>query len=418
MKVLVLGAGVVGVTSAWYLSRSGHEVTVIDRQPGPGLETSFANGGQLSTSHAEPWANPGAPRQILQWLGREEAPLLFRPRADLRQWLWGMRFLFECLPHRAYRNARHIYALARYSAESLRALRADTGIAYDALQRGILTFHTDERQLRRAEHEARILSEWGCAQELKTPDECVQIEPALQHARPRLVGGVYSPADESGDAHAFTAALAGLAAQSGVRFMFDTAVERLLPGGERIEGVATSRGGNAAVLQADAYVVALGSYSPLLVRGAGIPLPVYPVKGYSVTLPLDPGHVAPSASLTDEAYKIVYSRLGARLRIAGTAELTGYDTSVNHARCEAIVRRAFDFFPHAGDARRAQYWAGLRPATPSNVPLIGRTRYSNLLLNTGHGTLGWTLACGSGRALSRLVAGERPEVDFPFLGPH
>jgi len=416
MKVIILGAGVVGVTSAWYLREAGHEVTVVDRQPGPGLETSFANGGQISVSHAEPWSNPAVPLQILKWLGRQDAPLLFRPRADPAQWLWGARFLFECLPQRARANARQILSLALYSAGELRSLRQKTAIAYDELTRGILSFYTDRREFERAAVLADSMRAWGCARDIKTAAECIAIEPALREAASRLAGGVFAPGDESGDAHLFTRKLAALSAERGVDFRFLHDVRRLHEAGGRIAGVevtAPQRG--AEVLVADRYVVALGSYSAPLLRRMGIPIPVYPVKGYSVTLPVGPQHDAPSVSLTDEAHKLVVSRLGQRLRIAGTAELAGYDNEINRVRCEAILRRAFELFPRAGDRDHAEFWTGLRPATPGNVPLIGGTHYSNLFLNTGHGTLGWTLACGSGRAIADLVSGKRPEIDFRFL---
>lgn len=416
MQVIVLGAGVVGVASAWYLRRAGHDVTVVDRQPAPGLETSFANGGQISVSHAEPWANPAAPLQILKWLGRQDAPLLFRPRADLAQWLWGARFLFECLPHRARDNARQILSLALYSVDALRALRRETGIAYDELARGILSFYTDQREFERAAALAGSMREWGCVREVKTARECVAIEPALHAARPRLAGGIFAPGDESGDAHVFTRRLAALCEARGVTFRFSHTVRRLHEAAGGITGVEIEGPqGGAELLSADRYIVALGSYSVLLLRGIGMSIPVYPVKGYSVTLPVGPQHAAPTVSLADEARKLVFSRLGSRLRIAGTAELAGYDTEINRLRCEAIMKRVFELFPNPGHHGRAEFWTGLRPATPGNVPLIGGTRYPNLFLNTGHGTLGWTLACGSGRAVADIVSGIRPEVDFRFL---
>lgn len=417
MKVIVLGAGVIGVTSAWYLCQAGHEVTVVDRQPAPGMETSFANGGQISVSHAEPWANPAAPVQTLKWLGRQDAPLLFRPRADFNQWLWGARFLFECLPHRARNNARQILSLALYSVAELKALRRETGIVYDELARGILSFYTDQREFERAVTLADSMRAWGCVREVRTAAECVAIEPALHTAQSRLAGGIFAPGDESGDAHVFTQKLAALCAEHGVVFRYSHAVRGLRVAGERTAGVEViGSSGDMEVLSADSYIVALGSYSAQLLNRVGISIPVYPVKGYSVTLPVGPRHDAPIVSLTDEGHKLVFSRLGGRLRVAGTAELAGYDMEINRIRCEAIMRRVFDLFPNAGERDRAEYWAGLRPATPGNVPLIGGTRYPNLYLNTGHGTLGWTLACGSGRAIADIVSGVRPEADFRFMG--
>jgi D-amino-acid dehydrogenase len=417
MKVAVLGAGVIGTASAWYLARAGHEVTVLDRQPEPGLETSFANGGQISVSHAEPWANPTAPLQVLQWLGREDAPLLFRPRADLDQWLWGIRFLFECLPGRTRRNTEAAFALARYGRECLRELRRETGIHYDELTRGILHLYTERGLFEHALKETALLRARGLEVDIKTPAECVAIEPALAHALPTLFGGAYASTDESGDAHLFTLNLAELARQVGVRFRFNINVNRIdAEAGSVSRVVIDDEVGIEESVRADAFVVALGSYSPLVLRGLGISLPIYPVKGYSITLPLEAGDEAPTVSLTDHARKIVISRLGDRLRVAGTAELAGYDTAINEVRCESLVRRCFELFPKAGRPDAAEYWTGLRPATPSNLPYIGRSRYPNLYLNTGHGTLGWTMACGSGQALADIVSGKQPAVVYRFLG--
>ena len=417
MKVVVLGAGVVGTTSAWFLAKSGHDVTVVERCSGAGLETSFANGGQISVSHAEPWANPCAPLKVLKWLAQEDAPLLFRLRADPAQWLWGLKFLRECLPARSRRNIAQIVNLGLYSRATLRELRRETGIAYDHLERGILHFYTSRRELDAAREPTRLMRELGCDRQLKTPQECVAIEPALAGVRERLAGGTYTSSDESGDAHQFTRRLAALAAQAGVAFRYDTTVLGLEPAGDAVTCVRLiDAAGRVSTLRADLFVMALGSYSAPLLNAIGIRIPVYPAKGYSVTMEISDPARAPTVSLTDDEYKLVFSRLGDRLRIAGTAELNGYDTSINEARCEAIVKRTLDLFPGAGRRDSARFWTGLRPATPSNVPLIGRSRYSNLYLNTGHGTLGWTHACGSARALADLVAGRRPEIDFGFLG--
>ncbi len=409
MKVLVLGAGVTGVTSAWYLAKRGHDVTVVDRNAAAGMETSFANGGQISVSHAEPWANPAAPLKVLKWLAREDAPLLFRLRPDLRQWLWGLQFMRECLPARTRHNIRQIVTLGLYSRASLQALRAETGIEYDHLERGILHFYTRQAELDAAIEPARVMREHGCDIEMIDARRCVEIEPALKNAP--VVGGSWTPSDESGDAHKFTQRLAALAAQRGVQFRQGRIVALDKEAG-RISGVRLEN----EILRADAYVVCLGSYSPLFTRPLGIDLAIYPAKGYSVTLPVADAARAYRVSMTDDEYKLVFSRLGERLRIAGTAELNGYDTSINEARCRALLRRTLELFPGAGDASRAEFWAGLRPTTPSNVPYIGATRYTNLFLNTGHGTLGWTHSCGSGRALADLVSGRRPEIDFAFTG--
>ncbi|MGE5526592.1 MAG: D-amino acid dehydrogenase [Rhodospirillaceae bacterium] len=404
MRVLVLGAGVIGVTSAWYLRRAGHDVTVVERREGAALETSYANGGQISVSHAVPWANPDAPREVLKWLGERDAPLKFRPRADWRQWYWGLRFMLECLPGRTRENSRQILALALESQRELTELRAELAIEFDHKAAGILSLYTTRRAYEEALGRLDLLGA-EVRREPKTPDECVALEPALAFAHSQLAGGIYAPGDESGDVHRYTVALAGRCAEHGVDFRYRHAVQRLRMDKDRIAAVmVTTPEGTEAALQADAYVIALGSWSPLLARTLDLELPVYPVKGYSITLPVRDGDVAPRVSITDEEHKLVFSRLGARLRVAGTAELTGYDQSIDGRRCDAILARTLRLFPRPGDLSRIERWAGLRPATPGNVPLIGRTRYANLYLNTGHGTLGWTLACGSAKRLATMLA--------------
>ncbi len=410
MKVLVLGSGLIGTTSAWFLAQSGHEVTVLDRQPGPGLETSFANGGQISVSHAEPWANPHAPMQVLRWLGREDAPLLFRLRADPDQWRWGLRFLLECFPGRTRDNIASLVTLGLYSRATLQALRADTGIRYDHLERGILHFYTDQAEFKAGVEALAYMNEFGCGSVPTTADECVAIEPALRHARDRIVGGTFTASDESGNAWRFTDELAKLAAARGVDFRYDTTVLALEREGDRTGGVRVRGPEGETRLEADAVVVALGSYTPHLLKPLGLRIPVYPAKGYSITAKVVDPSSAPVVSLTDDGHKLVFSRLGDELRVAGTAELNGWDTAINHVRCDAIVKRTRELFPDALDYAGARFWAGLRPATPGNVPIIGRTRFSNLFLNTGHGTLGWTLSCGSGRAIADIVSGRTPEV--------
>jgi len=414
MRVLVLGAGVVGTATAWYAAKSGHEVVVVERREDAGLETSFANGGQISAGHAEPWANPDAPLKIARWLTRADAPLLFRLRADPAQWAWGLRFLYECTPGRTRENIRDILALSLYSRGELRALREETGIQYDQLTNGILHYYTERKEFDSAAAAAELMRRHGLDRELKTADEAVAIEPALAHARDRIVGATYIASDESGDAHLFTRNLAALCASKGVEFRYNHAILGLRAEGRRIAGVSVKAPGGEETLKADAYVVALGSYSPLLTRPIGLDLPVYPAKGYSATIEIADDAAAPQVSLTDEEAKIVIARLGQRLRVAGTAELAGYSTALNPVRCEALVRRAREFFPKAGHYERAVFWTGLRPSTPSNVPLVGRTPFANLYLNTGHGTLGWTMACGSGSALADILSGRNPAVDFHF----
>lgn len=413
MKVIVVGAGVVGTTTAWYLSQSGHEVTVIDRQPGVGQETSFANGGQISVSHAEPWANPGAIRKIIRWMGREDAPLLFRWRLDPELFRWGLRFLAECQASRTRANIRAIVNLAIDSRHCLQKLRTETGLEYDQLTRGILHFYTDAREYDRASMAASLMREYGLDRRPVDTEECLRIEPTLQDAAPFIVGGHFTPSDESGDAYKFTQRVAAKAVEHGVEFNLGTPVARLRGDINRINGVELF---NGDLLKADTYVLACGSYCNELLAPLGLAVPVYPAKGYSATFTLTDGeNFAPTVSLTDDGRKIVFSRLGNRLRVAGTAEMNGYNLALNPVRCGAIVDRVKQIFPRLKTIGDPTYWTGLRPATPSNVPLIGHARPANLFLNTGHGTLGWTMACGSGKAVADIISGRRPEIDFPFL---
>jgi D-amino-acid dehydrogenase len=420
MKVIVLGSGLLGVSSAYYVSQLGHDVTVVDRQATPAAETSFANGGQISVSHAEPWANPSAPLKVLKWLGQEDAPLLFRLRADMRQWLWGLQFLRECTPARTRHNIEQIVRLGTYSRSMLRELRASTGLNYDQRTQGILHFYTSAKEFDAALAPTEQMRELGCDRQVVSADEAVRLEPALASVRHLLAGATYTAEDESGDANRFARELVKLCEAQGVKFLMSHTVTALRQAGGTLDHIeATDSEGRFQRLRADAYVMAMGSFSPLYADALGLRLPIYPAKGYSVTLPVKDAAKAYQVSLTDDEYKLVFSRLtgpgGDRLRIAGTAELNGYDRDLNRVRCEAIVRRVEQLFPGAGHLEQASFWTGLRPATPSNVPLIGRTRFPNLFLNTGHGTLGWTHACGSGKSIARIVSGLPPEVDFDFL---
>jgi len=415
VKILVLGAGVVGTTSAWYLNRAGHEVTVIERQDGAGLETSFANGGQISVCHAEPWANPHVLPKVWKWLGREDAPLLFRWRLDPAQLAWGLRFLRECLPGRTRFNIRSIVHLALYSRACLQRLRQEVPIAYDHLERGILHIYTDPAEYAAAQAAARVMAEFGLDRYPVDVARCLEIEPTLAPVADRLAGGDFTASDESGDAHKFTQALAAQCAAAGVRFRYGTTITRIERAGGQVAGAAVTGPTGNEVLTADAYVLSLGSYTPLLAKSLGLRLPIYPAKGYSATVDLGPDSEAPTVSLTDDERKLVFSRLGQRLRIAGTAEFNGYNLDLNPVRCQALYDRARWLFSNLRPVGEPRFWCGLRPTTPSNLPFIGRSRWSNLWLNSGHGTLGWTLSCGSAAALADLIGGRRPDVDYPFL---
>ncbi|HEY0294285.1 MAG TPA: D-amino acid dehydrogenase [Bordetella sp.] len=417
MKVAVFGSGIIGVASAWWLSQAGHDVVVVDRRSGPARETSLANGAQISVSYAEPWANPQAPLKLLKWMFHDDSPLLFRPQLDWRQWAWGLAFLRECLPSRLAPNIRAMVRLAEYSRSTLQGMRRELGIEYNHLERGILNFYRDPEEFESSQRAAGLMRDFGVERRIVSADEVIAIEPALAPHRANIVGGDYTPEDETGDVHLFTVELARRCEAAGVEFRFDTQVTRLLTAGGQVQAAEViGADGLYGQVKADAYVAAMGSYTPHLVRPLGVPCNVYPAKGYSATFPvLDPDG-APTVSLTDSSYKVVFSRLGDRIRMAGTAELAGYGRGLNATRCEAMSRLARELFPDALDFENVSYWSGLRPSTPSNVPLIGRTRIPNLFLNTGHGTLGWTMGAGSGRVLADLLSGRTPEPDFPFIG--
>ena len=416
MHILVLGAGVVGTTTAWYLQKQGHQVTVVDRQNQAGLETSYANGGQISVSHAEPWANPSAPLKVMKWLFQPDAPLLFRPRLDPAQWRWALSFLGQCTSARAAHNIRQMVNLGTYSRSQLQALRKEAGIEYNHLEKGILHFYTNPAEFDGAMEPTRIMQDLGCDRQIIDADRAVELEPALKPIRNRIAGATYTSEDESGDARMFTQNLAKRCAEAGVEFRYGTEILGFERAGERVLGIQTLREGHHETLRADAYVLSMGSFSAALASQLGIFLNIYPAKGYSITVPVKNEEAAFNISLTDDEYKLVYSRLGDRMRVAGTAELNGYSRKLNYTRCRAIVRRTAEVMPEAGYWDQAEFWTGLRPATPSNVPYIGKSHFANLYLNTGHGTLGWTHSCGSAAALADIIDGRKPEVDFTFSG--
>ncbi|RJX32154.1 MAG: D-amino acid dehydrogenase [Oxalobacter sp.] len=421
MKVIVLGSGIVGTASAWFLKKAGHDVTVVERQSGVAQEATFANGGQISVSHSEPWSNPSAPLKVLKWLGREDAPLLYRFRPEWLQWEWGVRFLVECLETRTAYNIRQCMRLAEYSLKTLQEVRGETNIEYDSLTRGIMHFFTDPQDFEDSMAGAKLMTSLGCPRNIISTDEVIQLEPSLASVRDKIVGGDFTPTDESGDSRAFTVGLAKKAQEAGVEFLFNTTATRLLTEGAgstaRINGLEViNPDGSYQVLKADNYVVAMGSYATPFLKPLGIKLMIYPAKGYSATYPVKNPDAAPTVSLIDVGAKLVFARLGDRLRVGGTAELNGYSRTLNEVRCEMLTRRARELFPDACDWDQPNYWTGLRPMTPSNRPYVGKTRYANLFLNAGHGTLGWTMGCGSGRAIAEIISGRTPEVDFAFAG--
>ncbi len=411
MHVAVLGAGVIGTSIAYYLARAGHRVTVLERQSAAGLETSFANAGEVSPGYSAPWAGPGVPVKAIKWLLMQHRPLVIWPLADWAMWRWGLSMLANCSARAYDINKSRMVRLAEYSRDCLRQLRAETGISYDDRAQGTLQLFRTARQLDSTSADIEILRRFGVPFELLDRDGCIAHEPALARVREKFVGGLRLPGDETGDCFKFTQKLAAMAAELGAEFRYGTRISRLAATGGRIDGVATSSG--AAI--ADAYVLALGSYSPLLARPLGLKLPVYPVKGYSITVPITDSTGAPESTVMDETHKVAVTRLGSRIRVGGTAELAGYNLKLREARRATLEHVVTDLFPAGGDVARAEFWTGLRPMTPDGTPIIGPTRYPNLYLATGHGTLGWTMATGTGRVLADLVSGKTPEIDLDGL---
>ncbi|OAF05923.1 D-amino acid dehydrogenase [Bradyrhizobium neotropicale] len=411
MKVLILGSGVIGVTSAYYLARAGHEVTVVDRQPQPALETSFANAGEVSPGYSSPWAGPGVPVKAVKWLLMKHGPLVVRPKLDPVMWIWLLKMLRNCTSARYAVNKSRMIPIAEYSRDCLRDLRRDIGIQYDERAQGTLQLFRYQAQLDGTGEDIAVLKQYGVPYEVLSREGCIAVEPALGGVKEKFAGGLRLPQDETGDCHMFTQALAKHAEALGVRFMFNTGINGIVTDATRVTGVATSAG----LLQADAYVLALGSWSSRLVAPLGISLPVYPVKGYSITVPIKDASGAPESTVMDESYKVAITRLGDRIRVGGTAEISGYSSKLYPARRATLDHSLIDLFPRGGDLSKATFWSGLRPMTPDGPPVIGPTRYSNLHLNTGHGTLGWTMSCGSGRVLADMLSGKKPEIDTSEL---
>lgn len=406
MKIVVLGSGVVGTATAYYLAQAGAEVTVLDRQPGPALETSYANAGQVSPGYSTPWAAPGIPLKAMKWLFQRHAPLSIRPDGSLFQLRWMAAMLANCTADRYAVNKERMMRLAEYSRDCLRGLRASTGIEYEARTQGTLQLFRTQAQLDAAQRDIAVLEECGVPYELLDRDHLVNAEPALAATKHKLTGGLRLPNDETGDCQLFTTRLMEMARSLGVDFRYDVAVEGLCVDGDRITGVRVGE----QVLTADRFVLAFGSYSRGFLAPLGLDIPVYPLKGYSLTIPLVDESRAPVSTVLDETYKVAVTRFDQRIRVGGMAELSGFDLGLNPRRRETLELVVGDLFPGGGDLPKAEFWTGLRPMTPDGTPIVGATPYRNLFLNTGHGTLGWTMACGSGKLVSDLVLGMRPEI--------
>ena len=406
MKVLIMGAGVIGVSTAYELVKAGCDVSVIDRQPAAGLETSFANAGEISPGYASPWAGPGVPLKAVQWMLDKHGPLVVHPRLDPLMWRWMLQTLFNCTSRRYTLNKSRMVPISEYSRDCLRRLRADTGISYDHRSQGTLQLFRKQSQLDSVDKDITVLREYGVRFELLDRNGCIRAEPALGGAPASFVGGLLLPDDETGDCHLFTQRLMTMAQEAGVRFIANTRIESVTTEGDRVTAVVTDSG----TMTADAYVMALGSFSPLLLQPIGIDIPVYPVKGYSITVPLTDDSGAPQSTVMDETYKVAITRLGDRIRVGGTAELSGYRVELSPERRITLERSLRDLFPRGGDIGGASFWSGLRPMTPDGPPIIGPTRYSNLHLNTGHGTLGWTMACGAARITADRLLGRPSEI--------
>jgi D-amino-acid dehydrogenase len=412
MRIVILGAGVIGVTSAWYLAQAGHEVTVIDRQPGPALETSFANAGEISPGYASPWAAPGIPAKAMKWLFMHHAPLIINARPDLAKIEWVARMLLNCTSAAYGVNKSRMVRLAEYSRDCLMQLRESTGISYDERTQGTLQLFRTQKQADASLKDIKVLQADGVPFEVLDGDACVAAEPGLAASRAKFVGGLRLPGDETGDCFKFTNRLADMAAAAGVTFRYGVGIDRLEREGERIAAVHTTEGR----VVADGFVLALGAYSPAMAREFGMRLPVYPVKGYSITVPIVDEGRAPVSTIMDESYKIAITRLGDRIRVGGMAEISGFNNMLHERRRATLQFSVEDLFGGAGDQSKATFWSGLRPMTPDGTPILGASTVSNLWLNTGHGTLGWTMAAGSGRVLADLVSGRAPEIETGDLG--
>jgi D-amino-acid dehydrogenase len=411
MKVVILGAGVIGTASAYYLAKAGHEVTVLERQPASGLETSFANAGEVSPGYSAPWAGPGIPMKAIKWLLMRHSPLAIHPSFDPQMWRWVTQMLMNCTSKRYEINKGRMLRMAEYSRDVLQQLRSDTGITYDERTQGTLQLFRNQQQLDASEADIAILKRYDVPYESLDKAACIKVEPALAQVQQKFIGALRLPGDETGDCFKFTQNLAALAEGLGVKFKYGVSIERLVTEGDSMKAVLTSEG----LIAADSFVLALGSYSPILLRELGIKIPVYPIKGYSITLPITDAASAPESTIMDETYKVAITRLGDRIRVGGTAEIAGYNLELRAARRATLEHSVTDLFPNGGDVSRAEFWTGLRPMTPDGTPIVGPTPFRNLFLNTGHGTLGWTMACGSGQFIADVVSGKRPEISTEGL---
>jgi len=411
MRVLVLGSGVVGTASAYYLARAGFEVVVVDRQPAVAMETSFANAGQVSPGYASPWAAPGVPLKAMNWLLQRHAPLAIKLTGNIDQYLWMAQMLRNCTAARYAVNKERMVRLSEYSRDCLDELRAETGIAYEGRQLGTTQLFRTQVQLDAAAKDIAVLERSGVPYELLDRAGIARVEPALAKVSHKLSGALRLPNDQTGDCQLFTTRLAEMARALGVEFRFEQNIQRLEHAGDRIAGVWI----DGKLETADRYVLALGSYSPQMLKPLGIRAPVYPLKGYSLTVPISDPAMAPQSTVLDETYKVAITRFDQRIRVGGMAEIAGHDLSLNPRRRETLEMVVGDLYPQGGDPSDAVFWTGLRPATPDGTPIIGATPYRNLFLNTGHGTLGWTMACGSGRVLADLLASKRPQISTEGL---
>jgi D-amino-acid dehydrogenase len=411
MRVMVLGSGVIGTTSAYYLARAGFEVVVVDRQPAPALETSFANAGQVSPGYASPWAAPGVPLKAIKWLLQKHAPLAVKLTGDINQYVWMTQMLLNCTASRYAVNKERMVRLSEYSRDCLDELRAETGISYEGRQLGTTQLFRTQAQLDSAAKDIAVLQQSGVPFELLDREGIARVEPALAPVIGKLAGALRLPNDQTGDCQLFTSKLAQMAVEMGVEFRFGQNIQHLEFAGDRISGVMI----DGKLETADQYVLALGSYSPKLLKPLGIKAPVYPLKGYSLTVPIADPAMAPTSTILDETYKVAITRLEGRIRVGGMAEIAGFDLSLNPKRRATLEMITSDLYPQGGDLQRAEFWTGLRPATPDGTPIVGATPYGNLFLNTGHGTLGWTMACGAGRLLADLLARKRPQISAEGL---